>query len=219
MRFPSRCVGLCATAALLLNSGCNLLFGFDESSLPPQDASGAGGGGGAGGQGPGSGGAAGAAGTTGGAGSAGSAGNALCVASEGLTRTPNQACADSQLVCKQTFSFPHEPGIREVQLQGALIPDTSWATGAYMKNDGVNWTAEVELKPGTKLPYRYYVLRDGDAFNFGTYVDQPELTVSCATPVCARRRDPWASEAKRARPAPPVPADPVAGQPPPPFDW
>ncbi|HEU4533727.1 MAG TPA: hypothetical protein VFS00_06400, partial [Polyangiaceae bacterium] len=79
----------------------------------------------------------------GGAGSAGSAGGAACVASEGLARTANQACADSQLVCKQTFTYPDAPGIREVQLQGALIPDTSWVTGAYMKKEGANWTVEV----------------------------------------------------------------------------
>jgi glycosidase len=162
----------------------------------------------------------------GGGGSSGGPG--ACTPSTGLTRTAGQACADSQLVCRQPFVF--DPAkytgtdtrpIVSVEVRGGYLADTAWGTGIYMTLDAADgkWKGLAELTPSKEIEYKYYILRQGDAWNGGEWINDPDnnppegnskVAPSC-TPECAKRDELWSPKANCA----PQPATP-AGQT---WDW
>ncbi|HEU4412200.1 MAG TPA: alpha-amylase family glycosyl hydrolase [Polyangiaceae bacterium] len=158
-------------------------------------------------------------------GSAGSGGGpGACVASAGLVRTPGGACADTLLVCRQQFVF--DPAkytgtdtrpIVSVEIRGNYLADTAWGTGVYMTLDAADgkWKGLLELAKDKEVLYQYYILREGDAWNGGEWIKDPDndpgategnskVTPTC-TPECARRDEAWSPKAA-CEPQPATPA-------------
>jgi len=143
-------------------------------------------------------------------------GTLACVPSAGLDSKIGPECRDSKRVCVQKFSYPNATGIVSVEVRGDYLPDTSWGAGVHMTLNTANnmWETNLELTPGSTTNYKFYVLRQGEHINFGTWVEDPAnpagssgnsvVQASCQKPTCST-----------ASPLCPTPPATVAGA----FDW